>query len=77
MGKGTIKKRIENILEDGPKATDKIMSELKRYRDCPTTCQLSQTLTRFFQQAGEAPSMALGSYHTVKVWTLRGSKQKA
>ena len=75
MAKETMKKRIEKVLEDGPKDTHKIMGELKKYRDCPTTCQLAQTLTRFFQQEGEAPSMALGNYYgTVKVWTLRDSK---
>ena len=70
MAKETMKKRIEKVLEDGPKDTHKIMGELKKYRDCPTTYQLAQTLTRFF----EAPSIALGNYGTVKVWTLRDSK---
>tara|TARA_R110002020_G_scaffold464754_1_gene685793 strand:+ start:524 stop:763 length:240 start_codon:yes stop_codon:yes gene_type:complete len=76
MGKGTIRKRITKILEDEPKDTLQIMSELKKYRDCPTTNQLSSILGFYFLKVGEAPSINLGSYHNVKVWTLKHSEQK-
>jgi hypothetical protein len=73
MGKKTIKRRIEKILEDGPKDTLRIMDGLKKYRDCPTTNQLASTLAFYFSSIGETPSISLGTYHNVKVWTLRDS----
>ncbi len=76
MGKGTIRKRITKILENEPKNTLQIMSELKKYRDCPTTNQLSSILGFYFLKVGEAPSINLGSHHNVKLWTLKPLKQK-
>ena len=76
MGKGTIKKRIAKMLEENPLSTLEIMAALKRYKDCPTTNQLASMLPRHFQEVGESPSSALGSYHKVKVWSLKEPKQK-
>ena len=77
MGKGTIKKRIENILEDGPKGTHKIMDELKRYRDCPTTNQLGSLLGVYFDSIGETKTVGVNGWtHSIKVWSLRDSEQK-
>lgn len=73
MGKETIKRRIEKILEDGPEDTLRIMDKLKRYRDCPTTQQLAQMMRTYFQHDGEVPSICISNSGNVKVWTLRDS----
>ena len=73
VGAGTIRKRIEKILEDGPKDTLRIMDGLKKYRDCPTTNQLSSVMATYFDSIGETKSIGLRGLHSVKVWKLRDS----
>ena len=73
-----MRKGIEKILENGPEDTLRIMQKLKQYRDCPTTQQLASLMSTYFDAVGETKSASLGNYNgNVKVWTLRGSKQKA
>ena len=77
MAKATLRKRIENILEDGPKDTLSILASLKRYRDCPTTNQLGSLLGVYFDSIGETKTVGVNGWtHSIKVWSLRDSEQK-
>mgnify|MGYP003647153164 CR=1 FL=1 len=72
MARKKLKTRIEEMLiKDGPMNFEDIMTGLKRYKDCPTTTQLSSLLGMYFTQVDKVINEGVVKKYKIGVYDVR------